>query len=268
MPSERTISLVNRVPNHPQAAAVKAAIAACLSLGEEFKGKRAELERDQRFTTMGRRDELKAALPGHARKLGAAASSIQKLRAEIKQRRAALQIPAPDRSDLAGAIERMEIRSWLRGLVAMARESVLRTTTDTRILHAAVSAPPELSGLNLNNSDIANAVERRALEMANAEEMQSIDDLEEVVAVGEAAVQIARGDLQSAAELDGREFEHIVGPAERGAGRPWLLKDGDRVQVCEVLPDKTARYRPATEYEKAEGRFYKNLAEYESVQAA
>jgi hypothetical protein len=265
MTTERTRQFQERLPDgHP----LRQTIADCLSIAERFAAKRAELAQSGRLTSAGQAAALREMLPGFARELGKAKEPLTKLQSEIKARRSAMKPKEPDPANLAAAIERAEIRTWLRSLDLNARQTVLLTAIDHRLLEAALSAPPELSGLGQVSKSFASEVEQRFVELTCADELKAVDDLEYLVAEANSAAIVARVEMQRAADLDDRTFEGIVGPAEGGAGLPWLVGSDDHVRVVEIGPDRLANYRPATDWERSVGKFYKNAAEYDAANAA
>jgi hypothetical protein len=62
--------------------------------------------------------------------LARAKQPVVKARKEIKARRDALVIKAVDPTNIAAALERQEIRQWLRSLDLSARQAVALTTQD------------------------------------------------------------------------------------------------------------------------------------------
>lgn len=261
-------SLVARVPEHEQSKTVRAAMTVIFGVADRFATKVKDLSQDAGLTSIGRASKLREALPGFAAEMRMASAPIQRLRRRLGEQRAAIRVKEPDPTNLAAAIERMEIRTFLRGLEPMDRKTLLETTGDRRILEAAVSAAPELSGLRGIQRETAERVERRLLELTFPAELKAIDELEAVVAEGEAVIQVGRQSLRGDAELDERQFESIVGPAEREAMRPWLVDGGEgQMLVVEGKPGN-ATYRIATEWERQEGKRYANYAEYEAERKA
>lgn len=83
---------------------------------------------------------------------------------------------------------------------------------------------------------------------------------------------VARGDIQAASGLEGKDFEAIAVPIETRAGAPWLLKqtrsDGsEQLTVCEMKNGK-AEYHPASPDEAREGVEYPDVAAYLAARAA
>ena len=139
--------LLDRInPEHPQAETLRSAALKCIEAAERFADAKSNLNKGDRFTPAGVSAALREMIPGHAMQLKAARAPIDKLDREAKERRSAMKVPTPDKGDLAAAIERIEIRSFLREMPPSERSGLLASTRDERIFHAALSAPPELSG--------------------------------------------------------------------------------------------------------------------------
>jgi hypothetical protein len=264
--SARTKTLLDRLPDHPLSASMRTAMIAAAAASEGFAGHKIALESDGRMTPLGKSHALKEALTGnHGKAWARANASVLKARKEITARRDALVIKAVDKTDLAGALERQEIRQWFRSLDLGVRQPIALATKDRRVLEALVTAPPELSGIA--GASAASEIEARYLELTYADELESISAADAVVAEAEAAMHVSRNELRSTIDVDmhPRDFDEIMKPVE--TIRPWIVGDSGIEQVVEVGADgKTATYRKATEADVAFGVRYKNLEEYKRAQ--
>lgn len=270
MISARTQSLLDRVPVHAIAATVKTSIVDALGAAESFAAKKAELETSGTLTARGQRQALRDALVHqYGKDLARAREPIAKVRKDIAARRDAMKVKAVDKTDIAGALERQEIRAYLRTLDANARQTLAMTTTNVQLLEALVTAPPELSGFDGNLAHIADQIEQRYFELAYADEISAITSMEAVIAEGDAAVSIARGMFQGTMGMEEREFENFMVPIERRANAPWLLKqDGSSSVLVVEMENGLANYRPATDSDLSNGVFYENLAAYQDARQA
>jgi hypothetical protein len=293
--SPRTQSLIDRLPkDHPLTPAMKAAMIAALTAGEQYAGYKIAIASDKRMTELGRHQALQDALTGnHGKAWARAKAPVVKARKEIKSRRSALVIKSVDPANLAAALERQEIRQWFRSLDLGVRQSVAVGTKDVRILEALVTAPPELSGIL--GPKAAAEIENRYIELTYPDELASIEAADAVVKEAEEAVGIAYHELRivlgavvaEVAEgersrnlLSGRvmshellsvaddhesskhRFDELMRPIE--IIRPWLI-DGRR-QVCETGADGKPTYRKATEADLADGVEYENFEAYKRAQ--
>jgi hypothetical protein len=171
-------------------------------------------------------------------------------------------IRAVDPANLAAALERQEIRAWIRSLEIGVRQSVVASSSDRRILEAALSAPPELSGIA--NPKAAAEIENRYIEIVYPRELASIEAADSAVAVGEMALAVARNELRAVIDADMRaaDFDALMKPIE--THRPWLTSDGK--QVVEIGSDGNAVYRLASAADIANGVQYENFEAFKRAQ--
>jgi uncharacterized coiled-coil protein SlyX len=259
--SPRTKTLLDRLPNHPLAPAMRTAMIDALAAGEAFADYKNTLAKDGRMTELGKQQALREVLTTtFGKQLAKAKAPIAKARAEIQSRHAALTVKAVDPSNLAAALERQEIRQWVRSLDIGVRQSVVLATKDVRILDALLSAPPELSGIA--NPKAASEIEDRYIELTYPSELAAIETLDSVVAEAETAVAIARNEMRSLVDMHAHDFDELMRPVE--THRPWLTSD--RKQVVEIDAAGKASYRPANETDLANGVQYKDLADFQAAQ--
>jgi hypothetical protein len=262
--SQKTQWLLDRLPkDHPLAPSMRDAMIAAAAASEAFAGHKIALRSDRRMTDLGRRDALKDAITqNYGKQWAAAKAPIAKARAEIASRRAALTVKAVDPSNLAAALERQEIRAWVRSLDLTVRQSVVLASKDKRILEAMLTAPPELSGIV--NPKAAAEIENRYVEVVYPGELLLIEAADSVVAEAEAALYVARNEMRAVVDVDMRpeDFNELMRPVE--THKPWLTSDGK--QVVEVDGAGRASYRPASETDIANGVQYNDLAEFKAAQ--
>jgi hypothetical protein len=262
--SPRTQTLLDRLPkDHPLAPSMRAAMISAAAASEGFAGHKIALSADRRMTPLGQRQALKDALTqNHGKQWARANASVLKERKKITARRDALVIKAVDKTDIAGALERQEIRQWVRSLDLGVRQSVALATKDRRILEALVTAPPELSGIA--GPKAAAEIENRYLELTYGDELASIEAADAVVAEAEASMHIQRNELRSTLDvgMHAHDFDALMKPLE--IIRPWLMDDGK--QVCEIGADGRPTYRKATEADLADGVEYENYDAYQAAQ--
>lgn len=262
--------LLDRIKSdHPQSTSLRSSAEKMLDVAERFRAEKATMTKSGKYTDTGLHSALREKLPGYAAQLEAAKVPLAKLKRETAQRRAAIKVNTPDPSNLAGVLERAEIRTFVRSMPAGERNALLACTRDMRILEALLTAPPELSGLaGPSMKQLAELVETTYFELTYGPEAKELDAIEEIVAAADAVAKIARNTLRQEVDLDERAFAALVGPAEKGAAAPWLLKhSGDPyVRVVEVGENGRATYRQATPYEIEVGIYYKDVAEWRAAQ--
>jgi sulfur carrier protein ThiS len=277
--SHRTQTLLDRLPTgHPLAPAMRDAMIAALAAAEGFSGHKIALASDRRMTPLGRRQALQEALTAnHGKAWARAAAAVQKQRKEITARRDALVIKEVGQS-YAAVHGRWEIRQWLLSLDESARQAVAQATNDVRLLEAMLTAPPQLSGVNL--PALAGKIEQRYREVTYPAELAAIALDDSVVSEAETACTIARNELRSVLDavevvesVDGvtrhellsvadnpHAFDALMKPVE--TVRPWLMDDGK--QVCEIGADGKPSYRLATAADREIG-FKGSYDEYKAL---
>ena len=101
--------------SNPTVARLEAAYLAGLDAMDRAEARHAANKADTRFTPDGVRDDLlKFVLNDAVPALHRGRTAIKKARAEVAERRAKLKIEGPDKTDVAAAFRRMEIRTRLR----------------------------------------------------------------------------------------------------------------------------------------------------------
>jgi hypothetical protein len=259
--SPRTKLLIDRLPNHELAPSMRDAMIAALAAGEQFADHKSTLAKDGRMTPLGQSQALKDALTNtFGKALARAKAPVAKARAEYKTRKAALTVKPVDPANVAAALERQEIRAWVRSLDLGVRQAVVLATKDVRILESLLSAPPELSGIV--DAVLAGKVEDRYLEVVYPQELAELEALDAVIAEGETAVAIARNEMRTLIDVHPHDFDEMLRPIE--VTRPWLVDDGK--QVCEVGADGKPSYRPADDSDRDNGVRYASLAAYQAAQ--
>jgi hypothetical protein len=251
--SPRTKTLLDRLPkDHPLTPAMKAAMIAALAAAEQFAGHKIALASDGRSTPRGQREKLQEALTqNHGKAWARAKAPVAKARKEIEAERAALVIKPVDPTNFAAALERQEIRAWVRQLDLGVRQSVVLATKDRRILEAVVSAPPELSGF-AGDAAFASKVEDRYFELVYPDKLATIEAKNDVVGEAEACLHIARNELRSTIDLHQIDFDALMKPLEVDR----LLVTHDRTQVIGKRADGMATYRPASPDESENGELF------------
>ncbi|RVD54540.1 MULTISPECIES: hypothetical protein [unclassified Mesorhizobium] len=112
----------------------------------------------------------------------------------IKNDLSKLAIPRQhDKTDVAGAMLRAEIRTMLRGMDQGERLGLIME--DPAFLAAAFEGPAALSGLT---EDLRNETERRLIEQNHAPAMEAMNSAREAVDLTQAAIEMAVGAVKAA----------------------------------------------------------------------
>ena len=86
-----------------------------------------------------------------------ARSTIKKAKAEVAERKSKLKVDGPDKSDIAGAFRRMEIRTFLREMKADDQTKYLARYGDnlpSEVAMAITELPAEFSGVPKSRHDL------------------------------------------------------------------------------------------------------------------
>jgi len=250
-------NLLDRIGNET----LRNAAAACLDLAASVRERRAALDKDANLTERGRAQAIGDALTKQfAPKFRKAQQPIAAALAEVEKRKLALTLPTPDRTDLAGVLERQEIRAYLRGLPIAERSALVFSSKDQGIVDAVLTAPAELSGIPQDRFEALQNITRERL---HGPAMKEIAAAEAVALEAMAVIKVAQNDMRAAAGLDELKFGAIIDNVKQGA--PWLIKEGEKIVVAK--PGQST-YPEATADDLAAGKYYANKDEYDQDRAA
>jgi hypothetical protein len=133
-----------------------------------------------------------------------------------KHERAALAKPTIDATDLAAALLRQEMRTYLRDLSLAERMNVLSNNPDPIMLVAALEAPAVLSGLT---AETRAHVEEAYVQAKHAKTLRVMDDREEALTVVDVAAQFAVAEVFANVRLEAHEFDGWFATADGTEGR-------------------------------------------------
>ncbi|WLA78816.1 hypothetical protein [Bradyrhizobium elkanii] len=254
---------IDRHGDHASARLLREAAEKCLEISERFAKERADIEKNNHLTPDGRKAQLLESLKTrHARDLRDARKPLEDFAKSIESMRAKVKPAEIDRGDIVGALERMEIRTFVFNSTNAEKMKLLLEDADPVILDAVLSAPRALSGVPAEYYDRAKAAREEQL---HGPVLRDIAAAQEVLSEARNAAAIARADLMGTIEMDQREFDRLMHPIENRTAAPWLLKQGDRVVV--VAPGESV-YKEATEDQLRDGKFYASMQEYQQDRAA
>ncbi|MER8923429.1 hypothetical protein [Mesorhizobium sp. M0802] len=148
----------------------------------------------------------------------------------LKNELSRLAVPRQhDKTDVAGAMLRGEIRSMLRGMENGERIGLIMS--DPTYLTAAFEGPAALSGLS---EDLRTELERRMIEQAHGPATEAINSAKEAVELTQAAVEMAVSAVKTEGAFDS---DHVFGA--------WLATASAEVER-EIAAEKSRYETPPT----------------------
>ena len=225
-----------------------------------------------KLTSEGVKDDaLKFALSDLVPSLHRARMTIKKAKAEVAERKSKLKVEGPDKSDVAGAFRRMEIRTFLREMKGRRSEKLLRPTwreLTAEVAMAILEMPPEFSGVPKSRHDLMT---ERALTAQHGPEIAEIAELEEAIAAAESAVETGRDEVRLEVGVhDERKFNEMAAPIEAKHDAPWLRrgKSSSGAEEIRVVDLTEGVERPATPDEIERGIEYRDYDHFKEGRAA
>ena len=168
---------------------------------DAFRRKVGDVRSNRKLSAEGQLDEIrKLAKDGPLVFFAALRKQVVEERESLAKRREHFEIPEHDRKDVVGAMDRAEIRAWLRTLPI--GERIKHAASDPTIAQAVVHSPPVLSGLNDDGHQRAKAF---LLEHLHGPELAILKNETEIVDTVATAIDIAETQLKN-------EFESVKQP--------------------------------------------------------
>jgi hypothetical protein len=180
------------------------------TLGDTMAARRQELESDRRLTPHGRKESLAEFVrgPGVAA-LKQATEALDLAADRAKAIADSMTLPGYDKSDIAAAMVRSEIRTHLRSLPAEKKASMLVLgIADEMTLHAVLEAPAHLSGLS---DRIRDEVRHTALVKAHPEKAAQLEEIDNASRVLKTALQAAAAVAMDGNAVPPLELDGLVG---------------------------------------------------------
>jgi hypothetical protein len=188
----------------------------------------------------------------------------------VAERRSKLKIEGPDKTDVAAAFRRMEIRTRLNNMKPDELTNYFARYGDnlpTEIAQAVTELPPEYSGVPQSRHDL---LVERALNAQYGDAIAEIKEIEQAIEAAESSVETARDEVRLEVGIhDPAKFNSLAAPVEAKHDAPWLrrgLQDG--AEVIRVVDLEKGVERPASPEEIAGGILAQTLDEYNQRRAA
>jgi hypothetical protein len=162
-----------------------------------FRQKAADIRGDKRYSAEGHREQVKAAAEiGPVQFFSQIKKQAAGDRHALNSRKSEFELKPPNRADLVGAVERQEIRTFLRSLKP--HEAMRLALEDPSIAQAALHAPRQLSGLP---EDIFDRIRDAELERQFGPELKILGQESEELDLLDAAISIAESRVRVEAEM-------------------------------------------------------------------
>lgn len=180
------------------------AFGTALRIAESLPTVRQDVSQSGELSRKGIAARVREAAARDVRALKGAREEAERIRGLVLRERADLGMPSIDRKDAAAAIERVEARTFLRGLEAAQRFKL--AMEDRHFAEAALTAPAVLSGFDV---ETLNTLRERIAESASPDAVAAIEEMEEALSVTEAALAVAEQVIsdEADAQSDPGEFK-------------------------------------------------------------
>jgi hypothetical protein len=207
-----------------------------------------------KFTREGARDNvLNYALQELIPNLHKARLTIKRAKAEVAERKSKLKIEGPDKSDVAAAFRRMEIRTFLREMKSEERVKYFLSHGDNLpadVAMAVLELPPEYSAVTTTQHEL---LAHRVLAAHHGPEIAETAELEEAIAAAESTVETGRDEVRlEVGGIDKQKWDELAAPIEARHAAPWLRRRGAEVHVVDL--ERRVERKP-TDAELATGIF-------------
>jgi hypothetical protein len=257
--------LEQRFSAHP----LKSNVASALSAAERAAERIAEIRNNGDLSLDGRRKQIVAQARGALRDIRDEAEPIGEMKAKLSDIQSSIRKPVFDKTDVAGALARQEIRAALRGMSTTEKAALLvGDAADERFALAALEQPAILSGVPQEIYDRAMA---QHLEGRFAAEIAQGEELDAQIQEAEAGFEVSRGDISRAATLPKHEFDQLLEEIHSKRNPVWLKRDTDANGSEKIFvnwPLEGNVRRIATADDLHNGRYYSSYEEYLADRAA
>jgi hypothetical protein len=251
---------------------LEAAYLVGLGAMDRVEARHAANKADSRFTPDGVRDDLrKFVLSDAVPVLHQGRTTIAKARAEVAERRSKLKIEGPDKTDVAAAFRRMEIRTRLNNMKPDELTNYFARYGDnlpSEIAQAVTELPAEYSGVPQSRHDLLT---ERALNAQYGGAIAEIKEIEQAINAAESSVEAARDEVRLEVGIhDPTKFNELAAPVEAKQDAPWLRrsKTSSGAEEVVVVDLDQGVERAASPEEIERGIFYSDFEQYKQGKAA
>jgi hypothetical protein len=185
-----THPLAERLPKDSE---LRTLAESAFSTVDAFRKKIGEIKSDKRFSAEGHREKIaEAANTGPLIYFAELRKQVASERRSLDERKSHFELPKHSRDDVVGAMDRAEIRAWLRSLPPGERVKAACSVPDIAL--AVIHSPPELSGLLGDSHDRAKTF---LLEHLHGDELAALRIETEALENVTAALDIAEMQLRN-----------------------------------------------------------------------
>jgi hypothetical protein len=262
--NSRNAELIKRYDRHPLRREVEHA----LEVAEKFAEGKAAIDNDKYLSPEGKTAKKGALVRAALRDIRDAGAPIDAMKTKRAALVASIKPVSFDKSDFAHALLRAELRSALKSMPIGDRAALLLgEKSDPAFTDALLEAPGILSGID---HQMYEQIREQRLATLFTQESFQVESLNDQIAETEAALQIAQDDVGRAAGLPPHEFAKLATEISAKRNAVWLKNDRDvnGEPVVIVVPPRGGPSRPATGDEIRDGKFYRDLAEFQADRAA
>ncbi|WOS62167.1 hypothetical protein [Sinorhizobium fredii] len=213
------------------------------SLVEKLGAKHREVQAKGTLSQKGideamREFATKEIVPSLARARGKLEASTE----AVDAKRQALTIPKPDKSDIAGALLRQELRTYLRSMSRGDRADLLLRDPDAATIAAVFEAPNHLSGID---DKLRTELEARIVAASHPQKLAQIEEERDCIQIAQLAINHAVDEIQKATGFAGSRlaFDKFMGEASAPIeaefakkGQPAARTVEDMVAVYRAMP--------------------------------
>jgi hypothetical protein len=266
----RNIQLLSQISeNNPFK---KTVVPRVFDIGHDLEKDMETLGLNRNWSVEGRRNEAQKLIRSALRDW----RDLQKPIQETAAMRAEARMPAFDKADIVGAMNRRELRDASRAMTLGQREMrMIGKTRSTDFLDAILEQEPWVSGIDIYNPNelqIWEEAKQERLKDLHGPLLESIAARETVESEALMVANVVRGDIAADSGLESREFEEVAKAVETGVNAHWLRKDKDANgnEVIYVLVPEGGGFRGqiADAETVRNGHFFKNHEEYLASRAA
>jgi hypothetical protein len=202
---EQTLSdRMSRYDNVPGLAPVRRAFNQALDVHQTFRTKAAEVAKDTHKTAIGKQDALRKYIGAEAHRVVRARKTLEKAQSKLAEKRKALQPKAPDKTDVAAAVARSDLRGMLRGMPIGKRMGLLLAdNADPMLLAAALELPNYASDIN---DETRRLVTERVIEREQPGALAKIEIESEALAMLAVANRVLENTARDVAEFPNNQI--------------------------------------------------------------